>query len=58
MILLFDSFEATSSLSTQVNVIETPKKAKDDSINSNEIDQSEFFGDKMFKKATLIDRRQ
>ena len=45
------SFEATSSLSTEVNLIETHKKASDASISSYEIDQSEFLADKMFKKA-------
>ena len=48
---LLDPFETTPSLSTQVNVIETPKMANNASINSNEIDQSEFFSDKMFEKA-------
>ena len=45
------SFEATSSLSTEVNLIETHKKASDASISSYEIDQSEFLADKMLKKA-------
>ena len=44
------SFEATSSLSTEVNLIETHKKASDASISSYEIDQSEFLADKMLKK--------
>ena len=35
---VLDSFEKTPSLSTQINLIETPKKANDISINSNEID--------------------
>ena len=45
------SFETTSSLSTQMELIETPKKANDSSINSNEIEQSELFSDKIFEKA-------
>ena len=48
---LLDPFETKPSLSTQVNVIETPKMANNASVNSNEIDQSEFFSDKMFEKA-------
>ena len=46
-----DSFGTMPSLSTQMNFIETPKKANDASINSNEIEQSEFFSDKIFEKA-------
>ena len=49
--IVLHSFEATSSLSTEVNKIETHKKANDASISSYEIDQSEFLADKMFKKA-------
>ena len=48
---LLNSFETSSSLSTQMNLIETPKKANDTSVNSNEIDQSEFCSDKIFEKA-------
>ena len=29
---------------------QTPKKSNDASINSHEIEQSEFFGDKIFEK--------
>ena len=47
---LSNSFEATPSLSTQVNLIETPKKAKDASNNSNEIIY-QFFIDKTSEKA-------
>ena len=36
-----------------MNLTETPKKANDASINSNEIEQSEFFSDKIFEKAKL-----
>ena len=50
---ILDSFEIKPSLSTQMNLIETPKNANDTSINSNEIDQSEFFSDKIFKKANV-----
>ena len=50
---ILDSFEIKPSLSTQMNLIETPKNASDTSINSNEIDQSEFFSDKIFKKANV-----
>ena len=51
---ILDSFETTPSLSTQMNLIETPKKATDASINSNEIEeQSEFFSDKILEKAKL-----
>ena len=39
-----------------MNVIETPKKAHDASINSNEIDQLEFFSDNVFEKATIFQR--
>ena len=52
---ILDSFETTPSLSTQMNLIETPKKANDASINSNEIEQSEFFSDKILRKHNLID---
>ena len=48
---ILDSFEIKPSLSTQMNLTETPKNANDTSINSNETDQSEFFSDKIFKKA-------
>ena len=41
------------SLSMQMNLIETPKKANDASINSHEIKQSEFFSDNIFEKAKL-----
>ena len=34
-----------------MNLKETPKKANDASINSNEMDQSEHFSDKIFEKA-------
>ena len=50
-----DSFKATPSLPTQMNLIETPKKANDASIKSHEIEQSEFFSDKHFEIANLID---
>ena len=50
---ILDCFEIKPSLSTQMNLIETPKNANDTSINSNEIDQSEFFSDKIFKKANV-----
>ena len=36
-----------------MNLIETPKKANEASINSHEIEQSEFFGDKIFEKVKL-----
>ena len=52
---ILDSFETTPSLSTQMNLIETPKKANDAYINSNEIEQSEFFSDKILRKQNLID---
>ena len=45
---ILDSFETMSSLSTSINLIETPKKANDASINSHE-----FFSDKIFEKAKL-----
>ena len=48
---LLDFFMAMPSLSTQVNLIKTPKKTNDATINSNEIDQSKCFEDKMFKEA-------
>ena len=48
---LLDPFEITPSLSTKMNLIETPKKANNASINSNKVDQSEFFSDKIFEKA-------
>ena len=41
--------EVTPSLSTQAYLIETPKKANDASINSNQIDQSELFSDKIYE---------
>ena len=47
---ILNSFETTTSSSTQANLIETPKIANDTSINSNEIYQSEFFSDKIFEK--------
>ena len=47
---LLDSFETMPSLSTQMNLIETPKRANNASINSNEIDQSECFRDNHFKE--------
>ena len=50
---ILNSFETTPSLSTQINLIETPKKANEASINSHEIEQSEFFGDKIFVKLKL-----
>ena len=50
---ILDSFETTPSLSMQMNLIETPKKANDTSINSHEIKQSEFFSDNIFEKAKL-----
>ena len=52
---LLDSLEKTQSLSTQVNLIETPKKANNASINSNEIDQSDFLVIKYLRKQNLID---
>ena len=48
---LIDLFETKPSLSKQMNLIETPKNANDTSINSNQIDQSKFFSDKIFEKA-------
>ena len=48
---VLDSLETTPSLSTKVNLKETPKKANDASINSNEMEQSEHFSDKIFEKA-------
>ena len=36
-----------------MNLIETPKKTNDASINSHEIEQSEFFSDNNFEKAKL-----
>ena len=36
-----------------MNLIETPKKANDASVNSNEIKQSEFFSDKIFERVKL-----
>ena len=50
---ILNSFETTPSLSTQINLIETPKKANEASINSHEIGKSEFFGDKIFVKLKL-----
>ena len=50
---ILSSFETTPSLSTQMNLIKTPKKANTASINSHEIEQSEFFGDKIFEKVKL-----
>ena len=50
---ILDYFETTSGLCTQMNLMETPKKANDASINSHEIDQSKFFSDKIFEKAKL-----
>ena len=50
---ILNSFETTPSLSTQMNLIETPKKANEASIDSHEIEQSEFFGDKIFEKVKL-----
>ena len=40
---ILDSSETKPSLFTQMNLIETPKKTNDASLNSNEIDQSEFY---------------
>ena len=37
-------------LSSQMNLIETRKMSNDARINSNEIDQSECFSDKIFEK--------
>ena len=50
---ILNSFETIPSLSTQTNLIETPKKANEASINSHEIEQSEFFGDKIVEKIKL-----
>ena len=50
---ILNSFKTTPSLSTQMNLIETPKKANEASINGHEIEQSEFFGDKIFVKLKL-----
>ena len=50
---ILSSFETTPSLSTQMNLIKTPKKANTASINSHEIEQSEFFGVKIFEKVKL-----
>ena len=50
---ILNSFETTPSLSTQMNLIETPKKANEASIHSHEIEQSEFLGDKIFEKVKL-----
>ena len=36
-----------------MNLIEKPKKANEVSINSHEIEQSEFFGDEIFEKVKL-----
>ena len=36
-----------------MNLIKTPKKANTASINSHEIEQSEFLGDKIFEKVKL-----
>ena len=47
---IFDYFETTPSLCTQMNLMETPKKANDASINSHEIDQTKSFSDKIFEK--------
>ena len=47
---LLDFFNTMPSLSTQVNLIKTPKKTNDAIINSNEIDQSKCFEGKMFKE--------
>ena len=45
----------TPSLSAQMNLIETPEKANEASINSHEINSDclEFFGDKTFEKLKL-----
>ena len=48
---MLDSFEATTSLSTQVNLKETSKKTNDACINSNDIDQPKYVRDKIFEKA-------
>ena len=48
---ILDSFETTPSLSMQINLIETPKRAKDASINSYEIDRSKAVREKIFEKA-------
>ena len=50
---ILDSFETTPSLSTQMILIDTPKKANDASINSHETEQSGFFSDKIFEKVKL-----
>ena len=47
---ILDYFETTPSLCTQMNLMETPKKANDASINSHEIDQTKSFSDKIFEK--------
>ena len=50
---ILNSFETTPSLSTQMNLTETPKKANDASINSHNVEQSEFFSEKIFEEAKL-----
>ena len=50
---ILNSFETTTSLSTQMNLIETPKKVNDASINSHEIEHSELSGDNIFEKVKL-----
>ena len=50
---ILDYFETTPRLRTQMNLMETPKKANDASIDSHETDQSKFFSDKIFEKAKL-----
>ena len=47
---LLDFFMAMPSLYTKVNFIKMNKKTNDATINSNEIDQSKCFEDKMFKE--------
>ena len=49
---ILDSFETTPSSSTQMNLIETPERANDASINRNEY-QSEFFSDKIFGESKI-----
>ena len=47
---ILDSFETMPSLSTPINLIETPKKTNDASINSHE-----FLVIKFLRKQNLID---
>ena len=49
---ILNSFETSPSLSTQIKLIETPKKQMTLAL-SHEIQQLEYFGDKIFEKVNL-----